>query len=298
MRLTVSLISEDAIMKVVIMPNLTRQNAYETMIKLCESLDILNIEYAFLPEDDSVNEFPEGKIITAKELPYNADVLITIGGDGTMIRAAMSVLDYEIPLLGINAGNLAYLMGLEADEMILLNKLISEDYNVEERLVLQVDIFNENDNHVLTDFCINEVVLARGAEIKLTQFDLFCDNRFINRYNADGLIISTPTGSTAYNLASGGPIVDPRVDCMILSPICPHSLVERTVIFNSDSVFRIENPDCSIKSLLSCDGRDSIVFDRNYKAIIKKADKKVKLIRLKDDTFMEILHKKMKTNNR
>lgn len=298
MRLTVSSISKEAIMKVVIMPNLTRKYAYETMMKLCESLDILNIDYAFLPEDDSVNEFPDGKIITAQELPYNADVLITIGGDGTMIRAAMSVLDYEIPLLGINAGNLAYLMGLEADEMILLNKLISEDYNVEERLVLQVDIFDENDNHVHTDFCINEVVLARGAEIKLTQFDLFCDNRFINRYNADGLIISTPTGSTAYNLASGGPIVDPRVDCMILSPICPHSLVERTVIFNSDSVFRIENPDCSIKSLLSCDGRDSIAFDRNYKAIIKKADKKVKLIRLKDDTFMEILHKKMKTNNR
>lgn len=285
-------------MKVVIMPNLTRPNAYETMVRLCTSLDNLGVDYKFLPETENFDSIPSDKIISVVQLPEYADVLIAIGGDGTMIRAAMHTLDYEIPILGINAGNLAYLMGLEADEMNLLGKMISADYHVEERLLLQVDVYDDKDNHILTDYCINEAVFARGAEIKLTQFDLYCDNRFINRYNADGLIFSTPTGSTAYNLAAGGPIVDPRIECIILSPICPHSLVERTVIFSSNSVFRIENPCGSKPALLSCDGRDSIVFDTSYKAVIKKADKKAKFIRLKDDTFMDILHKKMKSDNR
>ncbi len=281
-------------MKVVIMPNLTRENAYEITVRLCESLKILGIPYSFLPETDGADSLPEGKVITADELTEYADVLIAIGGDGTMMRAAMTALHYEIPVLGINAGNLAYLMGLEADEMILLNKLISEDYLVEERLVLEVDIFDSDNKHTCKDYSINEVVFARGAEIKLNRFDLYCDNRFINRYNSDGLIVSTPTGSTAYNLAAGGPIVDPRIECIILSPICPHSLVERTVIFSSDSLFRVESAEDTLQSFVSCDGRDSVVFGPGYKAVIKKADKKARFIRLKDDTFMEILHKKMK----
>ena len=123
-------------MKVVIMPNLTRENAYEVTVRLCEELKSLDISYSFLPEINSVDELPEGKIITPEDLKDNADVLIAIGGDGTMMRAAMTVLHDEIPVLGINAGNLAYLMGLESDEMHLLKKLITGDYLIEERIVL------------------------------------------------------------------------------------------------------------------------------------------------------------------
>ena len=285
-------------MKVVIMPNLTRENAYETTVKLCEALRMLNISYSFLPEADCSDQLPVGRIITADELKDNADVLVAIGGDGTMMRAAMTVLHDEIPVLGINAGNLAYLMGLESDEMLLLKKLISGDYLVDERIVLQVDVFDNENKNVFTDFSINEVVFARGAEIKLNRFDLYCDDRFINRYNSDGLIVATPTGSTAYNLAAGGPIVDPRIECIILSPICPHSLVERSVIFSADSIFRVESAEDTLQSFVSCDGRDSVGFGPGSKAVIKKADKKAKFIRIKDDTFMDILHKKMKTNNR
>lgn len=285
-------------MKVVIMPNLTRENAYEVTVRLCEELKSLDIPYSFLPETNSVEELPEGKIITPEDLKDNADVLIAIGGDGTMMRAAMTVLHDEIPVLGINAGNLAYLMGLESDEMHLLKKLITGDYLIEERIVLQVDVFNDSNKLTFTDYSINEVVFARGAEIKLNRFDLFCDDRFINRYNSDGLIVATPTGSTAYNLAAGGPVVDPRIECIIFSPICPHSLVERSVIFSSDSCFRVESAEDTLQSFVSCDGRGSVGFGPGSKAIIKKADKKARFIRIKDDTFMEILHQKMKNNNR
>ncbi len=280
-------------MKVALMPNFTRETAYETTVKLCNALEKLEISYSFLNVDSTFPEEFSDKIISTEELAEYADVLFAIGGDGTMIRAANLVLPYGIPVLGINAGNLAYLMDLETDEMRLLNKLITNQYYIEERFVLNVCVFNEMNELVHNEYCINDVVFARGAEIKLTSLDFYCDNRFINRYNSDGLIIATPSGSTAYNLAAGGPIVDPRIESIILTPICPHSLVERTVIFSADSEFHIVNPGKS-DILLSCDGRDSFDFKAFYGAKIKKAEKKVKFIRLKDDTFMEILHKKMK----
>lgn len=282
-------------MKVAIMPNLTRDHAYETMDNLCKALDNLDITYFFLQETASEISLSEEKIISQSELKDNVDFLIAIGGDGTMIRAAQIALPLNLPILGINAGRLAYLMGLESDEMELLDKLLTGDYYIEDRLVLQIDVYDNSKNHILSDYCINEVVFARGAEIKLTSLDLYCDNRFINRYNSDGLIISTPTGSTAYNLSAGGPIVDPRIESVILSPICPHSLVERTVIFSSDSEFEIVNPGSTSHTLLSCDGRGSVYFGEKYSAHIKKSEMKVKFLHLKDDTFMEILHKKMKT---
>jgi NAD+ kinase len=280
-------------MKVALMPNFTRDTAYETTVKLCNALEKLHISYSFLSEDNGIPEEFADKVISTDELSEYADVLIAIGGDGTMIRAAGIVLPYEIPVLGINAGNLAYLMDLETDEMRLLNKLITNQYYIEERMVLNVRVFNEKNEPVFNEYCINDVVFARGAEIRLTSLDFYCDNRFINRYNSDGLIVATPSGSTAYNLAAGGPIVDPRIESIVLTPVCPHSLVERTVIFSADSDFHIVNPGKS-DILLSCDGRDSFDFKANYSAKIRKAEKKVKFIRLKDDTFMEILHKKMK----
>ena len=276
------------------MPNFTRKNAYETTVKLCKALETLNINYSFIFDGDDMPAEFRNKIIQTRELENSIDVIIAIGGDGTMIRAAKIALAYDIPILGINAGNLAYLMDLETDEMILLDKLISNQYYIEERFVLSVMVFDNTNRPVYSDYCINDVVFARGAEIKLTSLDFYCDNRFINRYNSDGLIVSTPTGSTAYNLAAGGPIVDPRIESIILSPVCPHSLIERTVIFSSDSEFHIVNPGNNAHTLLSCDGRESVNFGSNFGAKIRKADKKVKFIRLKDDTFMEILHKKMK----
>lgn len=280
-------------MNVVIMPNFTREHAYETTEKLCDMLSRLKITYAFFCESELVGDFADCETVNEDEIGSFADVIIAVGGDGTMIRASIVALHTDIPVLGINAGNLAYLMGLEVDDIPSLVKLLDSDYATENRFVLQVDIFDGCNNLLMSDYCINEVVFARGAEIKLTELDLYCDNRFINRYNSDGLIISTPTGSTAYNLAAGGPIVDPRIESIILSPICPHSLVERTVIFSSESQFMIENA-VGTNTLISCDGRNSVEFGKGCKATIKKADKKVKFIKLKDDTFMDILHRKMK----
>lgn len=281
-------------MVVTLMPNLTREHAHETSLAICEMLHDIGVRYNFLEDCASPEHFPNAAYISPSDMVHT-DMIIAVGGDGTMIRAAKKALPYEIPVLGVNAGNLAYLMGLEADELHMLEKLITDNYFIEEQLVIQVDIFDVSNKKVFSDLCINDAVFARGEVIKLARFDFYCDERFINRYSADGLIVATPTGSTAYNLAAGGPIVDPRVESIILSPICPHSLSERTIIFSSNSVLKIANPDDGVRSILfSCDGSESISFAPGFTAIIKKADKKAKFLRLKDDTFLDVLHKKMK----
>lgn len=275
-------------MKVTIMPNLTRENAHEITLNLCETLDKLKIEYEFLGDFRKFNVDFCGK----NEVSSDSQLIIAIGGDGTMMRAAKSALPLDIPILGVNAGTLAYLMGIENEELSLLSKLLNSEYNIEERFVLEVSIYNRNGQNIYNDFCINDVVFARGTEIRMASYDFLCDDRFVNRYTADGLIFSTPTGSTAYNLSAGGPIVDPRVDGIILTPICPHSLEERTVLFSSCSILKVVNPSDNV--LFSCDGNDSIAFTKDCTAVIKKADKKIRIIRLKDDTFFDILNKKMK----
>ena len=282
-------------MKVTIIPNLTREHAYETTKKICAELELLKIRYNFLCETPEVFADEGYTFISENEIKKKTDVLIAVGGDGTMIRVAKLALPFNIPVLGVNAGKLAYLMGLESDELSLLRELVTKEYYIEERMVLRVDVYSDNNEIILSDFCINDAVFARGGEIRLSQFDVYSGNKFINRYFSDGLIVSTPTGSTAYNLAAGGPIVDPKVESIILSPICPHSLVERTVLFGRNTELTIENPrEAGAVTLLSFDGKSSLKFEPGYKAVIKKADRKSKFIRLKDDTFMDILNKKMK----
>lgn len=277
-------------MKVTLMPNLTREHAFDITVRLCEALDELKIEYdLFSDSPDFGRYFPSIK----NSIDETTDLLIAIGGDGTVIRAAKSALPFDIPILGVNAGKLGFLTGLENDEMFLLKNLLNGNYFVEERLVLGIKIYNAKNELIKEDFCINDAVFARGAEIRLASFDSYCDNKFINRYSSDGLIVATATGSTAYNLSAGGPIVDPRVEGIIMTPICPHSLEERAVLFSSNSVIKIGNPSENV--LLSCDGNASINFKKGYSAILHKIDKKIRFVRLKDETFMDILNKKMKT---
>lgn len=275
-------------MKVAIMPNLTRENAYEITCNLCKTLDKLKIEYSFF--GDCSKFAPE--FSSKDSIDNDTDCIIAIGGDGTMMRAAKSALPLNIPILGVNAGNLAYLMSINNDDMFLLSKLLTGEYILEDRFVLELKVSDEHGNTVFNDYCINDVVFARGAEIKLASFDFYCDDRFVNRYTSDGLIFSTPTGSTAYSLSAGGPIVDPRVDGILMTPICPHSLEERALLFSSNSILRLDNPSANV--LFSCDGCESISFSDKHVAMIKKADKKITLIRLKDDNFIDILNKKMK----
>ena len=279
--------------KIGIVPNFTREKAEEITEKTVAQLDKLNIEYFFdisaagalsshIAEDRFSNDI------------YNlSDLIIAIGGDGSFIHAAKQAAVLKKPVLCINAGNLAFLAGLEGNELYLLEKLISGEYTTDKRMMLKVEL-NDGAGKKLLGYCLNDVAVARGEEIKLIDLDVLCDNRKINNYRADGVVISTPTGSTAYSWSAGGPVVDPNLQCIMLTPICTHSPLNRSLVFNDKSVITVKSTANSEQRLsVSTDGEKSIEISEECEIIISKSEYYAEFIRIKSDEFFDILNSKL-----
>ena len=175
--------------------------------------------------------------------------------------------------------------GLERDELSLLNRLVSGEYEVEERMMINARLMSENG--IQNFICLNDAVITRGDLARLIDVTVKSDGRVITKNRADGMIIATPTGSTAYSMAAGGPVVSPDNSCFVVTPICPHSLVNRSIVFSSDK--ELENNT----SYLSIDGEKSVTVTKNSKIIISKSEYVAKLIKIKPDSFYEILNKKL-----
>lgn len=280
-------------LKVGIVPNLTRPKAFETVVDVTRQLDMLNIEYFFdlAQKDELFGKAVNG--IFSDSLYDISDIVIAIGGDGSFIRTAKQAAMHKKPVLCINAGNLAFLAGLEGNELTLLKNLISGDYAVDKRMMLKAVIKND-ENEVQLGYFLNDVVVARGAEIKLVNLDVFSDGRMINNYRADGVIVSTPTGSTAYSWSAGGPVIDPALKCIMLTPICTHSPLNRSLVFNENSVIEIKSNDSFPQELsVSADGEDTIKTSGNCKIIISQSKYCAEFIRIKSDEFFDILNSKL-----
>ena len=281
-------------MKIALLPNLTRKHSREVTENICAFLEKRNVEFFFEKELDG--EFGNDRqYLCDEELLSLCDVAIAIGGDGSIIHAAKKACRYQKPILGVNAGNLAFMAGIEKHEIQLLDALINGNYTTDKRMLLDVTVFDSADNRIMQqDYCINDIVIARGEMIKLVNLDISCDGKTINRYYADGIIISTPTGSTAYSLSAGGPVVDPRIESILLTPICTHSLFARSLIFDSNSELCVKIPEKeSEKICVSCDGDDSVNIPAGSKLVIKKSDICANFIRIKNDSFIDVLNSKL-----
>ncbi len=221
------------------------------------------------------------------------DAVIAVGGDGTTLNVAKRASILGIPTLGVNAGRLGFMSGLERNELELLSNLISGNYKVEERMMLNADIV-ENGKVISSNICLNDAVISRGDLARLIDINVFCEGREVTKTRADGMIVSTPTGSTAYSMAAGGPVVSPDNSCFIVTPICPHSLVNRSIVFSSDKELELSvGNDLNNNSFLSIDGAASIPITAESRINISKSKYKTKLIKLKPDNFYEILNKKL-----
>ena len=275
-------------MKFALLPNLTREKALSVSLDVCKKLDELGATYII--NSEIKNCFSETKALFADydSMIEQCDLIIAVGGDGTFIHAAK----HGKPILGINAGRIAFMAGLEHSELNMLKALIDGDYEIDRRLTLKVDICSPDGKVIDTRFCVNDVVVARGTQIKMEEFFVEHNGRLLNSYTADGIIISTPTGSTAYNLSAGGPVVDPQIESIILSPICTHSLFSRALIFKPDSTFKLSSTQGS-EIGLSCDGEDTIIIPSNHYVTVTKADMVAEFIRIKNETFLEILNTKL-----
>ncbi len=280
-------------MKVALHVNLTRKHAYEVALEVCEKLSKLNA--VVLMSEEYKNEFQNKKVdfCSEEDAVKNCDVVISIGGDGTFIHSAHDAAKYDKKILGINAGNLGFLAGLEKSELSLLKNLIDENYEIDSRMMLRCEHYIKNELKGVY-YCLNDVVLARGMSLRLCDITLSCNGKKVNDYYGDGLIVATPTGSTAYSLSSGGPVVDPSIESIILTPICTHSLFARSIVFNSNSVLelKVTNPKLC-KPVLSCDGEEAIKITKDSRLLISQSERNSKIIRIKSDSFTDILTKKL-----
>lgn len=279
-------------MKIGIVPNFTREKTLDVFNNTISYLEKYNIDYYFDSKD--YKSFPleinNNKIID--NIYKNTDLVLVIGGDGSFIHAAKDAAVHKKSVLCVNAGNLAFLAGLEGNELHLLEKLISGDYMKDRRMMLEV-VLKDNYGEKLLGYCLNDVVIARYGEIKLIDLDLYCNDRKINSYRGDGVVISTPTGSTAYAWSAGGPVIDPDLKCITLTPICTHSPLNRTFVFNEKSVLTVKSSKNSQKICLSTDGDKSLELDDNFEIIIRQSDYYAEFIRIKSDEFFDILNQKL-----
>ena len=221
------------------------------------------------------------------------DCAIAIGGDGTTLNIAKKAAFLNKSALGINADRLGFMSGIEIDELSLLTKLINKEYIIDERAMLKATI--EKDGEVLSSHhCLNDIVVSRGNFARLIDVTITCDGRSVSNMRSDGVIISTPTGSTAYSMAAGGPVVSPEADCIIETPICPHSLMDRSIIFSADKELIVTaNNDQNNSPIMTVDGQEAVNLTPGCQIHIKKSDITTKLIKLKPENFYEVLNKKI-----
>lgn len=276
----------------VLEPNFTRANAVKITGDLCEELKRLEIDYAFSERYRQGAEIFDAKVLPEEELYEKSDLVIAIGGDGSIIRSAKYAAIREKPVLGINAGQVAFMAGLEANELSLLRSLIDGDYSVDGRMMLNANI-EKNGETIFSAHCLNDAVFARGGEIYLTEVAVECDGVPVNTYRSDGIVLATPTGSTAYSFAAGGPVAEPTLECMILTPISPYSMSSRCIIFSSDSHIIVRPSNQNRALYFSADGEASVKIPEDGSVSVKKCSHYANFIRIKNERFWNILDNKI-----
>ena len=229
---------------------------------------------------------PSFTYLSVEEVYSSADLVIAIGGDGVMLEAARRATPTGTPILGINMGRVGYMTELEMTELDMLDKIFSGEYYLDERAMLKVEIKSGNGQSRFSAYALNEAVIAKGATARIIDLELSDNGRLVSEYRADGLVIATPTGSTAYSLSAGGPIIDPKLSCFCVTPICPHSLVARPLIFPDTAVLEVKNTCVRERVLhLTVDGKATFDLFFGDTAIITKSSVRTKLLRIKNEDF-------------
>lgn len=230
-------------------------------------------------------------------LPDDADCMIVLGGDGTMLQAVRDSKKRSIPLIGVNLGTLGYMTEVEPSGLEeALERLIKGFYETENRMMLNGKILFR-DGREEEGWALNDIVISRIGSLQIIMYKIFVNGQFLNDYNADGVIITTPTGSTGYNLSAGGPIVEPKARLLMLTPICPHTLNQRSIILAPDDVIEIEIPqgregqDQLVEA--NFDGGHAVTLRTGDRIRIVKSDKTCNIIKLNQVSFLEVLHKKL-----
>lgn len=222
---------------------------------------------------------------------YDFDAIIALGGDGTMLNASRLAFRKDKPIMCINFGTLGYMSGLENSELDMLSAL-KEGFNTEKRMLLDIKVLRENDI-VAESTALNEAVISRHSDGEIAKIELICDGATVCAYRADGIIFATPTGSSAYAMSAGGPIIDTKLDAVAVCPICPHALGARALVFSPNSRLEAVNNNINCENILISDGRKVVNLTHGDRVVVTKSSRTLELIKLKKDAFYETLYNKM-----
>lgn len=282
------------IMKAAVIVNISKQKAIECAEKITALMSKKGVETLMLSECSSFFDRADITYIDDHKALFAAcDFAVTVGGDGTIIHAAKYAAVCDKPLIGVNVGRLGFAADLESDELDRLTDIIEGNYTTEKRMTLDVEVLSNGvSKHYIA---VNDAVVAHGQMSKIIDLQLSLDGEVISKYRADGLLFSTPTGSTAYSLSAGGPIVAPEMDCILMTPVCPHSLFSRSVLFEGSSELGVTVTiprECSC--VLTIDGEKNINITETDKIFIRKSEWVLNLMTIHKRNFYRKLNEKLK----
>ena len=282
---------------VILTPNPYRDKGFQTVRAAQRVLRDVGIEPKIcLPFDvDRSFELPRDIRFTRleRELP-NAEMIVCFGGDGTILHMAKTATRRNIPVLGVNIGTMGFMAELESSELDQLARIAKNDYQVDSRMMLDVTLQRDRDI-VFHDICLNDVVITKGAIARIAHLSVKCDGVQAMQCGGDGIIVATPTGSTAYSLSAGGPIVEPEASNIIITPICAHDVMSRCIVAPGRRVVSVELVrNTRRNAFLSVDGGKAVRMNMGDIAVVKKSTMEAKLVRLKERSFYDVLNAKFK----
>ena len=280
-----------SIKKIGIIANVEKEKAVEYTSRLREW--ILERELEVFLEEEIAGKLGESAGLERRELASSVDLIVVFGGDGTLLRAARSVRKSDVPILGINLGAFGFLTEVNLNEMFsVMEVILAGDYQAEKRMMLDV-VINRGQECVGEGTVLNDIVINRGSLSRIIELKTVVDGRYLTTFKADGLIISTPTGSTAYSLSAGGPIVFPELNTVIITPICPHTLTNRPVIIPESVTVKVVLWTKEMGATLTLDGQVSFTLESGDVIIIKKSRYFTSIIVSPDRDYLEILRTKL-----
>lgn len=266
----------------------------EQIIKALERLGAVCTGNIKTIKDENGNYF----YASPELVPEGTEFIIVLGGDGTFIHTAKDLIDCRLPLIGVNLGNLGYLTEIDIHNVENdFAKVLSGDCHVEKRMLLDGAILRDG-NMISRDFALNDIVINRSQTMGIIDYEVHVNDTFLNHYSADGIIISTPTGSTGYNLSAGGPIVYPTAEIILATPICAHTLNSRSIAFSAeakiDIIIKARPGERNQQKLVSFDGASEIILQNEDIIRAHRSEKYARILRLNDVSFVEHLGKKMR----
>lgn len=283
--------------RVIVTPNPYRDKNFATARRAMDILRASGLDVRLcLPfEVDKSYELPRDLRFSRldRELP-NADMVICFGGDGTILHMAKAATRHNLPILGVNIGTMGFMAELESTELEQLSRLSKGDYTLDKRMMLEVSVL-QGDKVLFHDLCLNDAVVTKGAIARVVHLSVKCDEVQAMEFGGDGVIVATPTGSTAYSLSAGGPIVEPEANNILVTPICAHDVASRCMVASEKRVITVElTRNARRNAYLSVDGGRALRLNLGDKTIIRKADLTTKLIRLQERSFYDLVNMKFR----